>query len=136
MRQTLNILSQLELLASCSLPLACACKKALGTIDDWFRLVDKKQRPNLEEDTSRLQSALDDYRTARLETVKPFRHLFDPSHTAPDEPDPRFVSLPWIRLTVGAPACHFSELRCAISPNGICRSTLKAVSQAGGAAPR
>jgi hypothetical protein len=87
-RQTCSILSQLDLLASCSLPLARACKEALYKIDDWFRLIDKKQRPTLEETTSKLQSALDDYHTERLETVKPFRHLFDPSHA---NEDPRYV---------------------------------------------
>lgn len=132
--QTVNILAQLDLLATCSLPLARACKSSLMRIDDWFRLIDKKQRPSLDEVTSQLQSALDDYHVQRLETVKPFRHMFDPAHLAPEEPDPRYVCLYETLLTIDTPTSHLSELCRTIPLDRVFRSASQALSQVGRAA--
>lgn len=97
-------MEQLDILARGSVPLIRACEAALSEATDWILNVNRDRSiftwPNrhresqkekrrdekviattkLEEVTGHLQSALDDFHIARLEIVKPYKHLFDPTH--------------------------------------------------------
>lgn len=98
------MLEQLDILARGSVPLIRACEAALSEATDWIlnvnrdrsiftwpsrhRKAQKEKRKDekvvattkLEEVTGDLQSALDDFCIARLEIIKPYKHLFDPTH--------------------------------------------------------
>ncbi|OXG24105.1 hypothetical protein C361_02654 [Cryptococcus neoformans Tu259-1] len=101
---TEHVLEQLDILARGSVPLIRACEAALSEATDWIlnvnrdrsiftwpsrhRKAQKEKRKDekvvattkLEEVTGDLQSALDDFCIARLEIIKPYKHLFDPTH--------------------------------------------------------
>ncbi|KAK8861286.1 hypothetical protein IAR55_002105 [Kwoniella newhampshirensis] len=110
---TEHVLAQLDILARGCLPVIRACEAALSAATGWILNVnsDRKlfslhhkskgttpltdgasttekngaQRRKLEEVVGNLQSALDDFCIARLEIIKPYRHLFDPAHPADEE---------------------------------------------------
>ncbi|KAL7419840.1 hypothetical protein Q5752_005756 [Cryptotrichosporon argae] len=88
---TEHMLEQLELLASGSRPLVDALRAAVRASTSWCVLVDKKRAvrephgARLAEQTAALQGALDDFRGARLDVIRPYKHLFDPTHPPPDD---------------------------------------------------
>lgn len=82
------MVTQLDILAQVSLPVVVAGQAALHAVNAWLaevnhpkRLAKGKGREILQVQST-LQGALDDFQTRRLAIIKPFRHLFDPTHPA------------------------------------------------------
>nr|XP_031859088.1 uncharacterized protein CI109_005438 [Kwoniella shandongensis]KAA5526160.1 hypothetical protein CI109_005438 [Kwoniella shandongensis] len=111
---TEHVLAQLDILARGCLPVIRASEAALSAATQWILNVNRdrnlfssstKSKSNsakvggsqsnektgevkqnkLEEVVGKLQSALDEFRIARLEIIKPYRHLFDPAHPAEED---------------------------------------------------
>ncbi|WWC68937.1 uncharacterized protein I206_102873 [Kwoniella pini CBS 10737] len=106
---TEHVLEQLNILSRGCLPVIKACEAALSTSTNWISNLnrDRKIIPRFHtkakqailangtnekiynEDTNNLarvikdlQAALDEFCIARVEVIKPYRHLFDPNHPA------------------------------------------------------
>lgn len=90
---TEHVLEQLGLLARAALPLARQCATGLSSANTWLIAANRRHTHKVEQDmhhaipdvVSSLQSAIDDFRIARLDAVSPYRHLFDPAHPPSDE---------------------------------------------------
>jgi hypothetical protein len=90
---TTYTLEQLDRLAGCSLPLIRACEVALSTANRWILNVNsdrhfvRHEDANcpLDEATAGLQNSLDDFHIRRLEVVRAYGHIFDPSHPGPED---------------------------------------------------
>ncbi|WWC59927.1 uncharacterized protein I303_102489 [Kwoniella dejecticola CBS 10117] len=104
------VLEQLNILSRGCLPVIRACEAALSTSTHWISNLNrdrsiilkphpkdadqeikangpnektpKTQIDKLAQVTNDLQAALDEFCVARVEVIKPYRHLFDPNHPA------------------------------------------------------
>ncbi|WRT65402.1 uncharacterized protein IL334_002345 [Kwoniella shivajii] len=99
---TEHVLEQLNILARGCLPVIRSCEAALSTSTSWVSSVNRdrdllprrKGKNDMDEKssgegvnrlvqvTNDLQAALDEFCVARVEIIKPYRHLFDPNHPA------------------------------------------------------
>jgi len=87
-RDTESVIRQLDLMAEAALPVVKACRSGLAVASDWLLNTNKRtsqsNTDSLQEASSSLQSALDDFQIGRLQILLPFRHLFDPNHPPVD----------------------------------------------------
>lgn len=77
------MVEQLELLSIASLPLVKAVRQALIIASTWSQMSDRKRHANSRSFLTRsgdLRVMLEEFRENRVEVIKPYRHLFDPSH--------------------------------------------------------
>ncbi|KAL1410159.1 hypothetical protein Q8F55_004164 [Vanrija albida] len=78
-----RVLEGMELLSKGSLPMAKALVAGLGAGSAWVHTSDRKRPAGaeaLKEAATELEAALKQYKMLRPEVIKPFAHLFDPSH--------------------------------------------------------
>jgi len=84
------VVRQLDLMAEAALPVVEACRKGLEVATSWLNTSNRPDSSTtthldrLEQASASLQSALDDFKTGRLQILMPFRHLFDPNHPPVD----------------------------------------------------
>ena len=84
---TSHILQQLGLLSDAALPLVRQCKSGLSVSVVWLEMCNKSRHRKVSLDicmsdkVAGLRDALDDFRTARLAAIEPYRHIFDPAHS-------------------------------------------------------
>lgn len=77
-------------MAEAALPVVEGCRRALEVTCNWLKTTSRPDNSTashletLEEASASLQSALDDFKTGRLQILMPFRHLFDPNHPPVD----------------------------------------------------
>jgi hypothetical protein len=77
-------------MAEAALPVVSCCRKGLEVACSWLNNAHRTDSSTsthlekLEEASSSLQSALDDFKMGRLQILMPFRHLFDPNHPPVD----------------------------------------------------
>jgi hypothetical protein len=77
-------------MAEAALPVVKRCREGLEVVSSWLNSSNRKDGSSathlerLEEASSTLQSALDDFKMGRLQILMPFRHLFDPNHPPVD----------------------------------------------------